>query len=118
MKKVLSLVLLCSFLLTGSNFAAAQTLQPKPGEAVIKKSKSKSVMQVLAIDYNPQEQGTLDVKVYDSAGKLLAHQNEQVSKINDIATAVVYIGDSSQANEMVAVLNGAGFKNKQISYSN
>jgi hypothetical protein len=89
----------------------------QPGEALIKKTEKKSAMNVLAIDYCPLKSGVLKVDVFDPKGELLASQTEKVKKINETATTCVYVDNSINTQTVTAVLNGAGFNNKQISYA-
>jgi hypothetical protein len=89
----------------------------RPGEALIKKSDKKTAINVLFINYRPIKSGSLKVDVYNSKSVLLASQTEDVKKINETATACVYVDNSANTQTLTAVLNGAGFKNKRLSYA-
>jgi len=88
----------------------------QPGDASIKRSDKKAAINVLFVDYHPVKSGSLQVDVYDSQNVLLASQTEIVKKSNGIATACVYVDNSVNTQAVTAVLNGAGFSNKQVSY--
>ncbi|MDR2192353.1 MAG: hypothetical protein LBO62_05715 [Endomicrobium sp.] len=100
--------------ITQAELTALQTLLP--GDALIKKADKKAVIDVLVIDYRPLKSGVLQVDIYDSKNILLASQTENVKKINEIATACIYVDKSADTQAITVVLNGAGFENKQISY--
>jgi len=101
-----------------TNAASVQTevSSLQPGDALIKKSDKKMAINVLFIDYHPVKSGSLQVDVYDSHNVLLASQTEIVKKTNETSTACVYVDNSVDTQSVTAVLNGAGFSNKQISY--
>jgi hypothetical protein len=96
--------------------AAVAELRLKPGEALIKKTNKTAAINVLAIDYSPLASGILKIEVYDSNDVLIAAQKEKVNKINDVATAVIYIAGPLHTENITAVLNGAGFESKRIKY--
>ena len=88
----------------------------RPGDVLIKQSDKKSAINVLFIDYSPTKSGSLKVDVYNSENVLLASQEEDVKKINEAATACVYVDNSIDIQAVTVVLNGAGFNNKHLSY--
>jgi hypothetical protein len=88
----------------------------RPGDASFKKSDKKSAINVIFIDYNPTKTGSLKVDVYDSENVLLASQKESVKELNGVSTACIYVDSSADIQSVTAVLNGAGFKNKKLSY--
>ncbi|MDR1942107.1 MAG: hypothetical protein LBQ47_07250 [Endomicrobium sp.] len=120
MKQFISLAAVFTGLMLFGAAAVADNAQPqlylKPGEALIKKANKKTALNVLTIDYSPQASGILKIEVYDSNDILIAAQKEKVNKINDIATAVIYVAGPLHTENITAVLNGAGFENKHIQY--
>jgi len=116
MKKTLSLIMAILCLTVFSSIILANYL--KPGEALIKRTLKKTAINVLAIDYCPIKSGTLKIEIYDENSVLLAAQKERVETINNVATAVIYVADPLNTDTITAILNGAGFRNKKISYSN